>query len=615
MADKFTINIGNKKIVIDAKVLKNKEFNTSATNDTFINTVFNAYDTNGEKGLQKKEVNSIIKDLKKAAGKDNVLTEEEGKNFLSSLGLDISEEKQYGEFIEHIGNLANAAESGVDENGKNFTRQTSVSDKGVVTRIDTYEDGTYQKYENDKLVSGKDEKGEYKITGGDSINPYSHETVEIYKTYQKPDGTKEIYAKNGKLFATKDKNNDTYYYTYTGNKTIISRNCSSNALKEIETLDNGKTITREYSYPRGGVRETTVTDENGAKSKTTEYLDDYMFNHAIESVGMYMKDLKKILEPKITSDTLSSFKYYGDRLVETLANTPDNFDKEKYITGVIDKLDEYAKLANVSTKELDNIKTQIKSKGFENVPINDIIQSYQTVFNRFDKADLQINSNNKISNSYYKSDNNYTKYSSNNAVTVVDNSTGKKTTINLDKMLKPLSSEERDILQKAIKSLPAECLLDLNIEATFTNMKVTQGADGDYRNDSDTIQLRSGDYSRETLVHELGHAIDAKGTNGFQTDTDKAFVQAFEEEMKSYTAAGNKRVTLTKSGYQNWNEAGSNYATFDRQEMFAECYCMLMLGDNQSAEIIKKYFPKTLEASKNLLNRIRQQPDNVRHKS
>lgn len=66
MADKFTINIGNKKIVIDAKVLKDKEFKTSASNDGFINTVFDAYEKNGEKGLQKKEINSIIKDLKKS---------------------------------------------------------------------------------------------------------------------------------------------------------------------------------------------------------------------------------------------------------------------------------------------------------------------------------------------------------------------------------------------------------------------------------------------------------------------------------------------------------------------------------------------------------------------
>lgn len=390
---------------------------------------------------------------------------------------------------------------------------------------------------------------------------------------------------------------------------------AGNVVKEIETLDNGKNITREYSYSKLGVREVTTTDENGIKTKTTEFLDDYMFNHASPGVGMTMKDLKEILDTKITSGTLHSFSYYGDRLVETLADMPDEFDKEKYITGVIDKLDEYAKLANVSTKEQDNIKSQIKSKGFGNVPVNDIIQSYQTVFNRFENADLKINNNDKISNSYYKSENSYTTYAANNTITVIDNSTSKKTAINITKMLKQFSAGEREALQGIIKNLPAECLMDLKTEAAFTNLPVDADTLGAYRIDSNTIQLRGGDYSRETLVHELGHAVDAKGKSGFYSDTDKAFVQAFTEEMKTYKAAGNIKFTITKSGTETWNEDESNYATYNRQEMFAECYAMLMLGDNQSAETIKKYFPKTFEAAKNLLAKIRQQPDNVRHRS
>lgn len=150
------------------------------------------------------------------------MTEEEGKSFLSSLGLDISGEKQYGDFIEHIGNLANATDSGVDENGKNFTRQTSTSDKGVVTRTDTYEDGTYKKYQNDKLVSGKDEKGEYKITDESRNIPFRTERVQIYKTYEKPDGTKEMYNKDGKLIFS-DGKDGYFYYKYDGNKTTVSK--------------------------------------------------------------------------------------------------------------------------------------------------------------------------------------------------------------------------------------------------------------------------------------------------------------------------------------------------------------------------------------------------------
>jgi len=617
VADKFTINIGNKKIVIDAKSLKDKEIKSSLSNDKFINTVFNAYDTNGEKGLQKKEINNLIKDLKKAAGKDKVLTEEEGKSFLSSLGLEISDNAKYGEFIEHIGNLANAAASGTDENGKTFTRQTSISDKGVITRIDNYEDGTYQKYENNKLVSGKDEKGDYQITEY-TFHSRSLGDVKAYKTYTNADKSKEIYDKNGKLIRTEDKDGKILDYTHSENK-IRAFNTWGQVVNEVETLDNGKTITKEYTYSHyDGIQECVTTDENGVKTKTTTYLDNYLFNHAKSGVGMCMKDLKKILKPEITDETLESFKFYGDRLAETLANMPDNFDKEKYMTGIIDKLDEYAKLANVSTKELDNIKSEIKSKGFDNVPVNDIVQSYQTVFSRFEKADLKINNNDQISNSYYKSDNSYTKYvTNNNNITIIDDKTGEKTTLNISKMTGIFNTSEQKALQAAISGIPAECLLDLKTEVSFSNKPmVFPDSDGEYLIDTDKIYLRGGDYSKETLVHELGHAIDAKGKSGFWTDSDKAFIQAFDKEMKAYEAQGGQRVYNDTLGITlNYNADGSNYATLDRQEMFAECYAMLMLGDNKSEETIKKYFPETLEAAKNLLNKIRQQPDSVRHSS
>ena len=46
--------------------------------------------------------------------------------------------------------------------------------------------------------------------------------------------------------------------------------------------------------------------------------------------------------------------------------------------------------------------------------------------------------------------------------------------------------------------------------------------------------------------------------------------------------------------------------------MFAECYTLLMTGDNQSKEHILKYFPKTLKAAADLIKEIRQKSDTER---
>ena len=118
--------------------------------------------------------------------------------------------------------------------------------------------------------------------------------------------------------------------------------------------------------------------------------------------------------------------------------------------------------------------------------------------------------------------------------------------------------------------------------------------------------------------------MKGKGTNKYQTMNNPKFKKIFKEEMDAYIKAGNKRCTAyydengeyhTKnsvlSSATSYND--STYATIDEQEMFAECYTLLMSGTCNSQEVIEKYFPKTMACALEILENTRKLPDKERH--
>ena len=109
--------------------------------------------------------------------------------------------------------------------------------------------------------------------------------------------------------------------------------------------------------------------------------------------------------------------------------------------------------------------------------------------------------------------------------------------------------------------------------------------------------------SMAIVAHELGHAVDFNGkyTNTSSIDDNQEFMSAFNEEMEAYIAQGGK-----KGG------PGATYATTNEEEMFAECYTLLMLGNCGSKDIIVKFFPKTLKAVEKHIEYVRSLPTNVR---
>lgn len=172
--------------------------------------------------------------------------------------------------------------------------------------------------------------------------------------------------------------------------------------------------------------------------------------------------------------------------------------------------------------------------------------------------------------------------------------------------------------------LPGEVLADIAVELD-SNIKNVKGNllenlicsirkfDGIYHSLEDEIALKT--ISKEVLVHELGHAIDYNGRilNTSSIENNQDFETSYKKEMKNYLAQGGKRYQDSETYIDEKGNESSTYATQDSGEMFAECYTLLMLGENKSKEIITKFFPETLKIVEKHIEHIRSLPQNVRN--
>ena len=106
-------------------------------------------------------------------------------------------------------------------------------------------------------------------------------------------------------------------------------------------------------------------------------------------------------------------------------------------------------------------------------------------------------------------------------------------------------------------------------------------------------------------------------------DYEEAFKKAFEEGLAAFTSLGYKRSKGTgdknvgfgyvkKEGFIT--ERAANYATTNIKEMFAECYQYLMTGTCLSADMLEDFFPECLSIADEMLEVIRNLPDEKRHK-
>lgn len=204
-----------------------------------------------------------------------------------------------------------------------------------------------------------------------------------------------------------------------------------------------------------------------------------------------------------------------------------------------------------------------------------------------------------------------------NSLGITNRSNFRVTIVDFDKILKNIPQFMKKDMINFLQQLPAEVLEDLSREGI--RIKFDSEDHGDmaayYRPANNTINLQF-DYihDAETLVHELGHAIDSKGflnENGYFNNSYKTI---FEKEMAIYKKNGGKvneqHISLFNSKTTNSNEGA--YCTTNKAEMFAECYTLLMLGDCHSKDTIITHFPNTLKVVKNILEKTRKLPVNMR---
>lgn len=206
-----------------------------------------------------------------------------------------------------------------------------------------------------------------------------------------------------------------------------------------------------------------------------------------------------------------------------------------------------------------------------------------------------------------------------NSLGITNRSNFRVTIVDFDKILKNIPQFMKKDMINFLQQLPAEVLEDLSREGI--RIKFDSEDHGDvaayYRPANNTINLQF-DYihNADTLVHELGHAIDHKGflninKNGYFNNSYKTI---FEKEMAIYKKNGGKVNEQHQSlfNFKTTNSKEGAYCTTNETEMFAECYTLLMLGDCHSKDTIITHFPNTLKVVKNILEKTRKLPVNMR---
>ena len=217
----------------------------------------------------------------------------------------------------------------------------------------------------------------------------------------------------------------------------------------------------------------------------------------------------------------------------------------------------------------------------------------------------------------YKSEFIYDENGNDKSIKITDTKTGKEKFLYLNKFTQNYNDEDKRKIIDALKDVPPEALMDLNTEVTGFLSEGSNAAGG-YVYMNDSVYINPDHISAETIIHELGHAIDATYNNNYNllsTKNNSELQKIFENELKQYKKIGPVATTsIDINGDPSTTKAP--YCTTNLQEMFAECYTTLMLGyTTNSGDIINQHFPLTMAAIKKIIQNTRTLPDNIRHQS
>lgn len=419
---------------------------------------------------------------------------------------------------------------------------------------------------------------------GNGVAPKEKYTLENLKKYY-PEPQWEVSDEGDGYYVIKSKEETiTIDILYDGRASIIKNGSSI-----LESAD-GKAIKNSAHKP--------ISVGNFMAEEIYNDFNSIIQNNTPKNLNNLIKHIKDI-NPENVKGFLDNFKYYA---LDTETNKTQDFF-------------EYIKnFPNISNDKKEILISHVKKCLEKAMGYN------ETYFNM----------DSQVKNKYYTGDS-YAVARHGDFINIVSPERPWQTyDINLAELVKDLPIEQGIQVKKMIQELPGEVLVDLAIELKNCSLDDGQSEKNQayeklrpklkgYRiaawyspkDDNITIGV-SGNYaSKNTLVHELGHAVDYNGRffNTASSESSKIFDNTFASEMKQYLAKGYKAF----DGGENTDyKEGSSYATYNKKEMFAECYTLMMTGYCDSKQVIEEHFPKTLKAVGTLIKEIRAMEESKR---
>lgn len=354
----------------------------------------------------------------------------------------------------------------------------------------------------------------------------------------------------------------------------------------------------EYLWNRyGDPSEIRITSSTNSNQKKTKINDNITVYQTDEIFTVITKDFKN----KTTN--INTTQIYPNGLFTiTDSNKVIKFENKKPFI-----------------KENRNVKFY-NNKGKEITP-EDFYNQIYNVNPNFKKENSEISySQNGI---YYKGDS-YDIEQKENVIHIKNQNKNINKEIDLDYLLKDISDiQYKAKLIAAIQQLPGEALFDLADEVKRIVLKTMNSdygtrTNGYYINDEINInpivvETATIEEIASTLTHELGHAVEENYVTNSQYMPE--IIKSFDTETRNLkqqlglNETENDEYDLLHSFQQISPSAVSIYATTNADENFAERYAHMMLGHNNSQEILE-YYPETLKKQLEHLNKIRETTPN-----
>lgn len=480
-----------------------------------------------------------------------------------------------------------------------ITHQTSSweSQKHFIFNL---EGGSLQEYRTGDTVYTYYPSGTLEsISDKDGNNNTYYANGKIASEYKK-NGLKRSYYLSGKIF--EERKEDGSYIQYFENGNIKNKSIGNDSISYYENGNiSSKYTGNSYTiyYENGQIQE---SNEVNGYDFITYYPNGQIKTAIPEDGDMERYDVQgNKIEKPIEKEQKEYDSYYSGQIYETAKELNKLIHTEpidiNVIKNVINK-ENIVELFKQYHWNEHNIIKDIQNSTKDKVIQQELITYIETTLNDVYSANLKkFPKKTKIENSNWKGAEYKVKWT--NAKVYIKNlETNRKSAIDLEKLVKNLPKAERYILLIRLQNLPGEVLEDIAIDANYSNIEM--GNAGDYRDWTDTIQLVGGGFGEGTIVHELGHAID----NLFQED--KYSTGLNNELLSSF-----KEEKMTNP----YEDSNKYYAATNIKEFFAECYALLMLGDEYRAkECIEKNFPKSFAIVKEMIKEIRQLQPEVRHR-